>query len=205
MSLLGRVLKRIRRDGLLRTYAMCGAALRTEQLYLYRLEQLRMPVRPEGVQVHSGLESLKRLRAASHVTADEFYCEDRPGFTHCHIATLEGRLAGIIWTLESRHASRYIELCEGEAELGYLHVLPWARGRGIAKLLYACAASERIRQGALAVYAVIAENNEPSRRAAEAVGFRWIASLRRRSIRGPRFRPRQSHGTVAQAPERLPC
>ncbi len=189
MGMLRRFLRRIRRDGVISTFsALCSAALRPERLWLYRLEKLVQPIQPAGVQVLSGVETLRRLRAEAAVAADEFYCDDRVGFEVCHVATCEGKLAGVIWTIKGWNASRYVELQNGEAELSYLYVVPWARGRGIAKLLYASAACEQLRRGASGIYAVIAETNEPSRRAAEAVGFCRIASLRRSFLWGPRFR-----------------
>ncbi len=190
MGVLARLAKRIRRDGLRATLsALFTAGLRAELLCLYRLERLIIPLRPSSVEILSGFEPLRRLRMECTVTADEFYCDGRKGFEQCHLARCEGKPAGIIWTIKGRNVSRYIELHEDEAELSYLYVVPWARGRGIAKLLYASAASEQLRQGVSAIYAVIAEGNEPSRRAAVAVGFRCVACLRRPALWGPRFRP----------------
>jgi RimJ/RimL family protein N-acetyltransferase len=118
---------------------------------------------------------------------DEFYHDQREGFRDCFVVTVDTHLAGVIWVLEGSNASRYVRLEKGQIELGYLYVLPSYRGKGLAKVLYWQAASAWNQKGARDIFAVIAEDNLPSKKAAEAVGFRPLASIRRSPLLGHRF------------------
>jgi len=68
-----------------------------------------------------------------------------------------------------------------------VRVLPTKRSRAVARQPYWDAAANSQEAGAKDILAVIAEDNVPSKRAAEAVGFRPVASMRRRALWGPRF------------------
>ena len=162
--------------------------MRPETLEIYRLERLVAPQPATGLEMRAGVEALRRLREGCSLLPDEFYCEDRPGFAQCFCAVLDGLLVGIIWVLKGPNASRYIALREGEAELAFLHVREAMRGRGIAKHLYWRAAAHCLSNDARAVYAVIATGNAPSRKAAQAIGFRKIAEIRRTALWGAKFR-----------------
>lgn len=187
MSLVGRFVRRVHRDGLSATLRSAWSALMPETLGLYRLERLTAPNGGAGTEIHRGVDALLRLRRHNNLLPDEFYCDGRPGFVDCICVTLDQALAGVIWVLRGRDASRYISLQDGQAELSYLHVVAWARGRGLAKQLYWRAASECLAQGVKEVFAVIAAENYASRRAAEAVGFWKIAELRRSALWGRKF------------------
>jgi GNAT superfamily N-acetyltransferase len=152
------------------------------------------PAPAAGLKIKAGVESLRQLRQGISLLPDEFYCEDRAGFVQCYSALSDGFLAGIIWVLEGPNASRYIALREGEVELAYLHVLEAMRGRGIAKHLYWRAAADCLNRGAQRVYAVISADNYPSRKAAETIGFRKIAEIRRTALWGTKFRTASRRG-----------
>jgi GNAT superfamily N-acetyltransferase len=193
VPLLSRLMLRVRRDGLWSSLRGIRGATRPETLEIYRIERLAAPAPTAGLEIQAGVEALRRLRQGTSLLPDEFYCEDRPGFVQCFCAVSDGLLAGIIWVLEGHNASRYIALREGEVELGYLHVLEAMRGRGIAKHLYWRAAVDCLSNGAQAVYAAIAAENHPSRKAAQAIGFKKIAEIRRTTLWGAKFRTESLH------------
>gem|GEM_PF-2041146 len=194
MPLLSRLMLRLRRDGLWSTLRGIRRATRPETLGIYRIERLVAPAPAADLEIKAGVESLRQLRQGILLLPDEFYCEDRPGFVQCYCALSDGLLAGIIWVLEGPNASRYIALREGEVELAYLHVLEAMRGRGIAKHLYWRAAADGLNRGAQRVYAVISADNYPSRKAAETIGFRKIAEIRRTALWGTKFRTTSLRG-----------
>lgn len=187
MKLSARLIRRIRGDGLLNTVKTLLWLLRPVVWNLYRLESLTAPPCSPGLEVRHGLVALRRLRKGHALLPDEFYHDGRTGFRECFTATLDGELAGIIWVREGRQGSRWLELGERQVEIGCLLVLPTKRNRGVARQLYWHAAANSLRAGAKDILAVIAADNVPSKRAAEAVGFRSVASIRRPALWGPRF------------------
>ncbi|MGB9619524.1 MAG: GNAT family N-acetyltransferase [Armatimonadota bacterium] len=188
MELAARIGLHLEHDGIVGTLRRCIACAKPEVFGLYRLANLPQEPSAASVEIQRGVDALLRLRAPHSSLPYEYYCERRQGFQCCLCAVVEGQLAGVIWIAKSP-ASHFIRLNDEAAEITCLHVLPQFRGRGIAKRLYWNAAAHSLSSGARGVFAVIAADNHASRRAAEAVGFKKIAQIRRAALWGPKFSP----------------
>jgi GNAT superfamily N-acetyltransferase len=183
---LSRLQRRLRRDGIWSTIKGFAELIRPYPYNVYRLATLSEPLPPPaGINLAFGPEDLKRLRAGHEHLPDEFYMEYKTGARTCVFACSGAQLAGIIWIFCG--ARRFLTLGPEDAELSYLYVLPSYRGRGLAKALYWHAARAALDSGIKTIFAVIRNDNLPSARAAQNVGFRKIADLWRPACIGPRL------------------
>ncbi len=182
------LIRRLRRDGWRGTARALWRALRPTEFGVYRLEKPAAPVLSQPFALYRGLAALAALRAGNGLLPDQFYYEGREGYRDCFLLAQDGEPVAVLWVISGRNASRYFVLGERAVELGGLYVRPQFRGRGAAKQLLWESSRELLRCGVREIYGVIESGNDPSRRAAEAVGFRKVGVIRRAFLLGPRYR-----------------
>lgn len=187
--------RRLKRDGLWSTLKGCLQLFRRQVFLIYYRSTGSKCLRNIPVPVFCGIDRFLAARGSDELLPDEFYIEQKPKVWECFFVLEKARPVGVLWALAGRRASRFIDLGPCDAELSSLYVLPGSRNRGLAKALYAAASQALLSCGFSHVFAVIAEGNIASQKAAEAVGFREIARLRRPMLFGFKFRPKQCNAS----------
>jgi len=182
------LIRRLRRDGWRATARALWTALRPARFAVYCLDRPAAPVLPEPFALRRGLRALLALREANGLLPDQFYYEGREGHRDCFLLCQDGEPVGVLWVISGRNASRYFVLGEQAVEIGGLYVRPQFRGRGAGKQLFWRSSQALLESGIREIYAAIESDNDASRRAAEAVGFRKVGQIRRACLWGPRYR-----------------
>ena len=125
------------------------------------------PIRPLAP---SDLDAILAIAAASPEAAswsrasyEQFLQEAYPGA--CFVAQLEGSIVGFIC----------FRVASDEAELLNLAVIPSARRRGVASLLFAEAIRQSLERGARRLFLEVRDTNQPAIRFYERHGFRISA------------------------------
>ena len=179
-------LLRVQKDGLGGATMGLVHAMRRMRWRVYRLLP-PIPDRGDLLEIDSDLARLARLRRDNDALSAEYYRDVAGRCYRCCYACVDGKLAGIVWMLDSEFPSRFIGLGHNEIEIAFVHVMPDYRGRGIAKALIHRACRMAFSSGVSVVYSIIEEANVISQRTFEACQFRQVGVLFRSALFGDSY------------------
>lgn len=196
---LGRPWLRIKTRGFRESVRQLSNALVRQTFYVFQLDsspcfaEPSASPNPPSVEILEGEPALQRLRilrrAGGSLPVDFYRDQLNDTYRSCLVAVYEGQLAGVLWAYDHARPGHFVQMRPGDAEVRDVYCLAKFRGKGIAKMLISLACTDHRKGGVERIFAVIHSENEASKRAFMAVGFRRVAALKRRALFGPKFKP----------------
>jgi len=161
-------------------------------VYEFNLNKDLRPIQslPNLVLKKGELKDLKEILERERNTLAEFTRYYVDGVSNFYLAYLDQQLANITWIYLMKDKNRFLKLKPNEAEMKYGVTLPAFRGRNIAPKVYEAILTQLKKDGFESVYGVIREDNLPSCRAVEKLGFREKNRLTHIKFLGIQISPR---------------
>ncbi|HUO04948.1 MAG TPA: hypothetical protein VMU16_07095 [Candidatus Binataceae bacterium] len=190
MALASKVRDFIRHEGLFNLPQAAFNALKPLDFRIFVIDRSHpVPEVPisEGVTMYeNALDRLRSQREGRTDLPNEFWRDQINGAAQCATLEFNGELGGIVWAYEYPAQRPVVILAPGEAELTASRTLERFQGRGLYRSLLRFATVWQLRERPR-LFTVVASDNPTPYKAVLELGFREIAAIRRRPVRGPKF------------------
>jgi GNAT superfamily N-acetyltransferase len=195
MPSLSAILSVIRDQGILKLPRLAIDSLKLLDFHIFEINpgDMRVPLPvPAGVTMYAdSLGRLKRAREKQPGLPNEFWRDKLNGASHCATLELDGEIASILWIYDHPQERPIIVLEPGAAELTTTYTLEEFRGRGLYRALLWFATEWALHDRAR-LFMVVDSHNQTPMKAVGEVGYHEIGVIRRRAIRGHKFRVAKS-------------